>query len=120
MATTVAARKAKGRRAQQAIRDLILEAFSELEPDDVRSVPGGCSGADIQLSPAAKKVFPFSVESKNCEKLNIWQALEQCEKNTEDGLTPLLIFKRNHSKLYATIEFDALLNILIKTLARDD
>ena len=39
----------------------------------------GDSGEDILLSPAARKLFPFSVECKNQEKLNIWSSLEQAE-----------------------------------------
>ena len=63
--------KNKGKRLQNDVRDLILETFTELEPDDVRSTTMGDSGEDILLSPAARKLFPFSVECKNQEKLNI-------------------------------------------------
>ncbi len=59
--------KAKGRRLQQKVRDLILETFSELEEDDVRSTSMGASGEDVLLSPLARKKFPFSVECKNVE-----------------------------------------------------
>ena len=61
--------KNKGKRLQNDVRDLILETFKELEPDDVRSTTMGDSGEDILLSPAARKLFPFSVECKNQEKL---------------------------------------------------
>jgi len=60
--------KAKGRRLQQKVRDLILETFSELEEDDVRSTSMGAGGEDVQLSPLARRKFPFSVECKNVEK----------------------------------------------------
>ena len=69
--------KNKGKRLQNKIRDLILEKFDSLEKDDVRSITMGDSGEDILLSPAARRLFPFSVECKNQEKLNIWGALEQ-------------------------------------------
>ena len=104
--------KNKGKRLQNTIRDLILEKFnSKLEPDDVRSITMGDSGEDILLSPAARKLFPFSVECKNQEKLNIWGALEQAEENSGDH-SPLVIFKRNRSKTYAVLEFDKLLELL--------
>ena len=104
--------KNKGKRLQNTIRDLILEKFdSKLEPDDVRSITMGDSGEDILLSPAARKVFPFSVECKNQEKLNIWSALEQAEENSGDH-SPLVIFKRNRSKTYAVLEFEELLQLL--------
>ena len=104
--------KNKGKRLQNKIRDLILEKFNNiLEPDDVRSITMGDSGEDILLSPAARRVFPFSVECKNQEKLNIWSSLEQAENNSGTH-TPLLIFKRNRTKTYAVLEFDKLLELL--------
>ena len=103
--------KNKGKRLQNKIRDLILEKFDSLEPDDVRSITMGDSGEDILLSPAARRVFPFSVECKNQEKLNIWSALEQAEDNSGNH-TPLVIFKRNRTKTYAVLEFDKLLELL--------
>jgi len=104
--------KNKGKRLQNTVRDLILEKFnSKLEPDDVRSITMGESGEDILLSPAARRVFPFSIECKSQEKLSIWSSLEQAEDNSGDH-TPLLIFKRNRSKTYAVLEFDELLKLL--------
>ena len=103
--------KNKGKRLQNKIRDLILEKFDSLEPDDVRSITMGDSGEDILLSPVARRLFPFSVECKNQEKLSIWSALEQAEENSGDHV-PLVIFKRNRTKTYAVLEFDKLLELL--------
>ena len=104
--------KNKGKRLQNKVRDLILEKFnSKLEQDDVRSITMGESGEDILLSPAARRLFPFSVECKSQEKLSIWSSLEQAEDNSGDHI-PLLIFKRNRSKTYAVLEFDELLKLL--------
>ena len=94
--------KAKGRRLQQKVRDLLLETFTELEPDDIRSTSMGVSGEDLQLSPAARKLIPFAIECKNQEKLNVWDSLKQAEENSGD-YSPVLIFKRNRSKTYAVI-----------------
>tara|TARA_R110000765_G_scaffold136938_1_gene236334 strand:+ start:316 stop:657 length:342 start_codon:yes stop_codon:yes gene_type:complete len=103
--------KAKGRNLQKNVRDLILEKFNQLEEDDVRSTSMGASGEDLLLSPAARKLFPFSVECKNQESLNIWSAIEQAENNSGNH-TPLVIFKRNRTKTYAVLEFDKLLKLL--------
>jgi len=103
--------KNKGKRLQNNVRDLILEKFQQLEEDDVRSITMGDSGEDILLSPAARKLFPFSVECKNQEKLNIWSSLEQTETNAGKH-TPLLIFKRNRSKTYAVLQLDDLMKML--------
>jgi len=103
--------KNKGKRLQNNVRDLILEKFQQLEEDDVRSITMGDSGEDILLSPAARKLFPFSVECKNQEKINIWSSLEQAETNSGKH-TPLLVFKRNRSKTYAVLQLDDLMRLL--------
>ena len=105
-------RKSKGRRLQNKIRDLLLEHFSdELENDDIRCAIMGESGEDIKLSPAARKLIPYSFECKNQEKLNIWDSLEQAEKNSDD-YSPVLIFKRNRSKIYVVLEISDFLELL--------
>jgi len=106
--------KAKGRRLQQQVRDLLLERFSpKLEPDDIRSAIMGESGEDLKLSPAARKLIPYSIECKNQEKLSIWDSLKQAEENSGNH-TPLLVFKRNRSKTYAVLDFDKLLDLIEK------
>lgn len=104
--------KAKGRRLQDWIRDKLLSTFGSLEGDDVKCAIMGESGEDIHLSPAARKMFPFSVEAKNQERINIWKAIAQAEQNAKEGTTPLLVFKRNHSKVYAVLDFEDLLTLL--------
>jgi hypothetical protein len=104
--------KAKGRRLQNKIRDVLLEHFSDkLEPDDIRSQIMGMSGEDIVLSPAARKLIPYSFECKNQEKISIWESLNQAESNSGD-YPPVLIFKRNRSKTYVTIELDEFLKLI--------
>ena len=103
--------KSKGRRLQNQIKELLLESFKELEPDDVRSAIMGETGEDIKLSPAARRQIPYSFECKNQEKINIWESLNQAEENSGD-YPPVLVFKRNRSKTYAVLEFDKLLKLL--------
>ena len=95
--------KAKGRKLQQWVRDLILESFPSLEADDVRSTSMGAGGEDVQLSPAARRLFPYSVECKSVEKLNVWGAYEQAEANSGEH-EPLLIMKKNLLLLVQEIE----------------
>ena len=103
--------KNKGKRLQNTVRDVLLETFDTLEPDDIKSAVMGDSGEDIQLSPAARKLIPYSIECKNQEKLNIWGALEQAEDNK--GVSkPVLIFKRNRSKTYAVLELEDFIDLI--------
>jgi len=108
---SVKSSKAKGRRLQNYVRETLRQIFIEqwtklprLEDDDIKSQTMGMTGEDIVLSPAAKKIIPYSFECKNVEKLNIWNALEQAETNC-DGRTPVVVFKRNRSKTYVAIEY---------------
>jgi len=105
-------RKNKGKRLQNKVRDLLLETFQNvLEQDDIKSTSMGASGEDIQLSPAARKLIPYAIECKNQEALSIWKALEQAENNS-NGYEPLLIFKRNRSKTYVTMDIKEFLRLL--------
>ena len=103
--------KNKGKRLQNNVRDLLLETFNQLEPDDIKSAIMGESGEDIKLSPAARKLIPYSFECKNQEKINIWESLNQAEENSGD-YPPVLIFKRNRSKTYAVLELEDFIDLI--------
>lgn len=111
--------KAKGRRLQQWVRARILATFLDLQPDDVRSTSMGASGEDLLLSPAARARFPYAVECKNTERLNVWNAIAQAEANAAEGSTPLVVFTRNRAKTYAVLEFDHLLEVLCHASTHD-
>lgn len=102
--------KAKGRKLQQAVIKVLIEELG-IDEGDIENRSMGAGGEDIILSNAAREKFPFSVECKNTEKLNIWSALSQAEENCK-GHPPVVIFKRNRSKTYACIEFETLINLL--------
>ena len=104
-------KKGKGRRLQNFVRDRLLNSFPTLEPDDVKAAIMGESGEDIKLSPAAKRKIPYSFECKNQERLSIWESLKQAEDNCNSG-APVLIFKRNHSKVYAAIEIETFIKLI--------
>jgi hypothetical protein len=105
--------KAKGRKLQQYVRDKLLEIFPELSDRDVISTPMGVAGEDIWLSEKANSLFPYSVEAKNQEGLNIWDALNKTEQSNrrEAGI---LVFKRNKSKVYCAMDFDKFLELIKK------
>ena len=95
--------KHKGRRFQTAVRKAILERFPQLEDDDVRVVVRSEPGTDIKLSALAQRVFPYSVECKNVERLNIWSALAQAQANAKEGTTALLVFSRNRTEPHVAV-----------------
>ena len=96
--------KAKGRRLQQWIMNQILDRFTGLKEDDVTSRSMGCGGEDVLLSPKARAKFPFSIEAKNTERLNLYKAYDQCIDNSKELHEPLLIVKKNHHKPLAIVD----------------
>ena len=85
--------KAKGRRLQQKFMQLLIEKL-DIDPEDIESRSMGAGGEDLIMSKAARNKFPYSIECKNQERLNIWTAWEQANKNK--GLyDPIVVIKRN-------------------------
>ena len=102
--------KNKGKRLQNNFRDLLLETFNQLEPDDIRSAIMGESGEDIKLSPAARRLIPYSFECKNQEKLNIWESYKQADENSGD-YEPIVFVKRNKHKPLVVLDAEYFIKI---------
>lgn len=101
--------KAKGRRLQQWVRDLILDLFPTLEEDDVKSTSMGAGGEDIQLSPAARKLMPITIECKNKKSFAVYKDYEQSVSHSKnrDGHTisePVLVIKGDRKKPLAVVD----------------
>ena len=103
-------RKAKGRRLQNQVRETLIERL-DIHPEDIKTAVMGESGEDIIMARQARERFPFSVECKAHERLNIWDAIKQAEDNSGDH-TPIVVFKRNRSKTYVTIELNNFLDLV--------
>jgi hypothetical protein len=88
--------KAKGRLLQKWFARLLIEEI-DLDPDDLESRPMGSGGEDIIMGKQSRNVFPYSIECKNQEKVNVWEAYAQAESNCK-GYEPLVVIKRNRSK----------------------
>ena len=114
-ANTPASRKAKGRRLQQAVRQDLIDRLG-IDPGDVQSTAMGQSGCDLYLSPAARAQFPFGVECKAQEAIALPAWWRQCTANAEkEGLTPLLLIKRNREEPLAVLRWSDLLLLLTTT-----
>ena len=103
--------KNKGRKLQNFVRDMLQDTFPTLHKDDIKSQTMGMPGEDIVLSPAARDIIPYSFECKNVERLDLWGSLAQAENNSEDR-NPVLVIKRNRSKVYAIVELDTFLDVI--------
>ena len=88
--------KAKGRRLQQWFRDLLIEKL-DVHPEDIESRSMGAGGEDLIMARAAREKFPYSIECKNQESVNLWKSYEQAQENSKD-YEPVVVLKRNNSK----------------------
>ena len=104
--------KAKGRKLQNMIRDALRSAFPVLEEDDIKSQTMGMTGEDIVLSPAARKLIPYSFECKNVERLQFWATVEQAESNLKENTYPAIVVKKNRKTPYVAIELDHFLELI--------
>ena len=111
MSKTGRASKAKGRRLQNLLRDLLREKFPQLEDDDIKSATMGIGGEDIVLSPAARKVLNYSFECKNVERLQFWKAIEQAEENS-NGSIPVIVVKKNGKSPFIAMPLNNWLDLI--------
>ena len=101
--------KAKGRKLQQWMRDLLIEKL-DVHPEDIESRSMGAGGEDLIMARSARKKFPYSIECKNQEKVNIWDAYEQAEENSKN-YEPIVVLKRNNTKPLVLIDADYFVNL---------
>ena len=113
MARNARSSKAKGRRLQNLVRDMLRDIYlPEFHEDDIKSQTMGMTGEDIILSPAARDICHFSFECKNVERLQMWRAIEQCEANKTDDRSPAIVFKKNGKEPYIAIPFQVFCDML--------
>ena len=96
--------KAKGRRFQQWVRDKLIENLN-IHPEDIESRSMGAGGEDLIMSRSAREKFPYSIECKNQESLNIWKSYEQAQQNCGD-YEPIVVIKRNNVKPLVLVDAD--------------
>ena len=96
--------KAKGRRLQHWMRDLLIEKL-EVHPEDIESRSMGAGGEDLIMARAAREKFPYSIECKNQESINIWKSYEQAKENA-GNYEPIVVLKRNKTKPLILVDAD--------------
>jgi len=103
-------RKAKGRRLQQQFRDLLIEKL-DIDPEDIESRSMGAGGEDLIMSKAARTKFPYSIECKNQERMNIWSAWEQANGN-KGIYEPLVVIKKNGVRPLVVLDAENFLDMI--------
>jgi len=102
--------KAKGRNLQKWVVQKLIETF-DIHPEDIKSCSMGAGGEDVVMARAAREKFPFSVECKNVEKLNVWDAYEQAKANCND-YEPIVIMKKNHKKPLVVLDAEHFIKLV--------
>jgi len=95
----ISSRKGKGRSLQKYICREIGEMIGvpyDQEDDQclIHSREIGQSGLDVILRGKAQKLFPFCIESKATESLNLTEAVQQAESNTVEPYDWMVVHKR--------------------------
>ena len=101
--------KAKGRRLQQWFRDLLIEKLG-VHPEDIESRSMGAGGEDLIMARAAREKFPYSIECKNQESINIWKSYEQAKENSGE-YEPIVVLKRNNVKPLVLVDANYFVNL---------
>ena len=104
--------KAKGRKLQQWMQNLLIEKL-EVHPEDIESRSMGAGGEDLIMARAAREKFPMSIECKNQEKVNVWEAYKQAEDNS-GKYEPVVIIKRNKSKPLVVVDAEYFVSLFDK------
>lgn len=89
----------KGARYERHVAQRIREYGYEAER--------GCQHAGGKDSPDVKHDMEgIHLECKKVERLNIWSALAQSERDAGEGETPAVVFARNRSRDYVALPFE--------------
>ena len=104
--------KAKGRNLQKWCRDRLLALFPDLAAGDCRSTSMGASGEDLQLSPKAREVIPYQIETKSYATFAIYKHYEQAGEHGEHE--PLLVIKGNHKKPLVVVDAEHFFTLLTR------
>jgi len=105
--------KQKGRILQQTVAKAIICLGDGLSTRDVQSCSMGANGADVKLSEAAFKIFPYSVECKNRKTMkSLYDAYHQADGHGEGE--PLLVVKTDRQKPLAVVDFEHFMELVKK------
>ena len=89
---------------------LLIEKL-DIDPEDIESRAMGSGGEDLIMSKAARHKFPYSIECKNQESLNIWKAWEQANGNK--GLyEPMVVIKKNGVRPLVVLDAENFLEMI--------
>jgi len=81
----------------------MLIEHRDIHPEDIESRSMGAGGEDLIMARDARQKFPFSIECKNVERLNVYEAYEQACANS-GAHEPILFMKKNRKKPLVVVD----------------
>ena len=102
-------KKSKGRRLQKWVREQLIEKLN-IHEEDIESRSMGAGGEDLIMARAARKTFPYSIECKNQEKVNLWESYKQADENS-GKYEPVVFIKRNNHKPLVVVDADYFISL---------
>ena len=111
---SVAAGKAKGRKLQKFVADMITELTGVPNGKDelIESRESGQSGVDVKLIGKMRKIVPLAIECKNQEKWNVHGWVEQAIMNQDIDNDWVLVCKRSRKLPVVIISFEFFTRLL--------
>jgi hypothetical protein len=103
--------KAKGRGLQNWVRDVLRQSFPSLEADDIKGAPMGTNGEDVVLSPAARKLIPYSFECKARKGTKTLYGWHEQACNHAKG-TPVVVIKGDRKEPLVLLRFADFLELI--------
>ena len=99
-------KQAKGRYLQNLVKDRIVRLYPVLTKKDIRTSMRSENGADVKLlTKTARKLFPYSIETKNRQEFRqIYNYFAQAKGHTNQ--TPMLVIKMNRERPLVIIDME--------------
>jgi hypothetical protein len=117
-AISISSRKAKARELQK----LVAQKISDLtgipcgKDELIESREMGQAGTDIKLIGEAKRKFPFAIECKRQEKLNLHEAIKQAKANQDKDTDWLVVSRRSNEEAIVSMCIDTFFKLCKKAL----
>ena len=91
----------------------MLIEILDVHPEDIEYRSMGAGGEDLIMARAAREKFPHSIECKNVERLNVWDAYEQAQANC-GKYEPIVVMKKNRKKPWLELKLKYFILFFIK------
>ena len=103
-------------KGQKEVAEMISKML-DIPLGDIKITTAGVKGIDVEVCESQKHKFPFDLEVKRVEKLNIWAAFEQASENSD---LPAVAFRRNRDEWKICLSLEDFLALMAVNNLRGD